>query len=145
MTTLPSLCIFLNHPLVLPGCAPWNKFPYKCQSSDQHQIIAQSVWLIQDEGGGRAQYYIVLLKKKIIPVSSGRSSSLFRKKRFMLDEKFQRNTSKFAIFYIYKNPKLLFPFLFFVILAQSVWCGMMAVVRTFNSIIFLPSVLIRKN
>ena len=28
---------------------------------------------------------------------------------FVLDEKFQRNASKFAIFYIYKNPKLLFP------------------------------------
>ena len=29
----------------------------------------------------------------------------------MLDEKFQRNASKFAIFYIYENPKLLFPFI----------------------------------
>ena len=29
---------------------------------------------------------------------------------FVLDEKFQRNASKFAIFYIYENPKLLFPF-----------------------------------
>ena len=28
----------------------------------------------------------------------------------MLDEKFQQNHSKFAIFYIYENPKLLFPF-----------------------------------
>ena len=28
----------------------------------------------------------------------------------MLDEKFQQNASKFAIFYIYENPKLLFPF-----------------------------------
>ena len=30
--------------------------------------------------------------------------------RFVLDEKFQQNASKFAIFYIYENPKLLFPF-----------------------------------
>ena len=29
---------------------------------------------------------------------------------FVLNEKFQRNASKFAIFYIYENPKLLFPF-----------------------------------
>ena len=32
------------------------------------------------------------------------------KKRFMLDEKFQQNASKFAIFYNYENLKLLFPF-----------------------------------
>ena len=30
--------------------------------------------------------------------------TLFRKKRLMLDEKFQRNASKFAIFYVYENP-----------------------------------------
>ena len=30
--------------------------------------------------------------------------SLFGKIRFMLDEKFLRNASKFAIFYIYKKP-----------------------------------------
>ena len=35
---------------------------------------------------------------------------LFRNKRFMLDEMTQRSTWKFAIFYVYKNPKLLFPF-----------------------------------
>ena len=38
--------------------------------------------------------------------------SLFRKNRFRLDEKFQQNASKFAVFYIYENPKLLF--LFFI-------------------------------
>ena len=32
--------------------------------------------------------------------------SLFRKKKFMLDEKFQCSASKFAIFYTYENPKL---------------------------------------
>ena len=32
--------------------------------------------------------------------------------RFVLDKKFQRNASKFAIFYVYENPKLLFPFSF---------------------------------
>ena len=36
--------------------------------------------------------------------------ALFRKKRFMLDEKFQQIASTFAIYYIYENPKLLFPF-----------------------------------
>ena len=38
------------------------------------------------------------------------SISLLPILRFMLDEKFQWNASKFAIFYMYKNPKLLFPF-----------------------------------
>ena len=28
---------------------------------------------------------------------------------FVIDEKFQQNASKFAIFYIYESPKLLFP------------------------------------
>ena len=36
--------------------------------------------------------------------------SLFRNKRFMLDEMTWQNASKFAIFYIYENPKLIFPF-----------------------------------
>ena len=35
---------------------------------------------------------------------------LFRKKMLMLDEKLQRNASKFAIFYVYENPKLDFSF-----------------------------------
>ena len=30
--------------------------------------------------------------------------------KFVLDEKFQQNASKVAIFYIYENPKMLFPF-----------------------------------
>ena len=29
---------------------------------------------------------------------------------FVLNEKFQRNTSNYAIFYIHENPKLFFPF-----------------------------------
>ena len=36
--------------------------------------------------------------------------TLFRNKRFMLDEMTQRNASKFVIFYIYQNPMLLFQF-----------------------------------
>ena len=32
----------------------------------------------------------------------------------MLDEKFQQNTSKFAMFYLYENQKLIFPFF--------IWC-----------------------
>ena len=36
--------------------------------------------------------------------------SLLRNKKFMLDEMTRRNASKFAIFYIYENPKLLLPF-----------------------------------
>ena len=45
-------------------------------------------------------------------VLAGRFSALFRKKRFMLDKMFQRNASKFAIFYMYENSNLLF--LFFI-------------------------------
>ena len=37
-------------------------------------------------------------------------TSLFRNKRFMLDEMTWLKASKFAIFYIYENTKLLFPF-----------------------------------
>ena len=36
------------------------------------------------------------------------SCTLFRKTRFMLDEKFQRNTSKLSIFYKYEKPKVAF-------------------------------------
>ena len=36
--------------------------------------------------------------------------ALFRNKKFILDEMTRRNASKFAIFYIYENPKFLFPF-----------------------------------
>ena len=35
---------------------------------------------------------------------------LFGNKRFMLDEMTKQNVSKFAIFYIYKSPKLTFSF-----------------------------------
>ena len=38
--------------------------------------------------------------------------ALFRNKSFMLNEMTRRNASKFAIFYIYENPKLLFHFSF---------------------------------
>ena len=37
-------------------------------------------------------------------------SHLFRNKKFVLNEMFQRIASKFAIFYVYENPKLLFSF-----------------------------------
>ena len=36
--------------------------------------------------------------------------TLFKNMWFLFDEMTKRNTSKFAIFNIYKNPKLLFPF-----------------------------------
>ena len=38
--------------------------------------------------------------------------TLFRNKRFALNELFQRNASKFAIFYIYENPCSFFRFSF---------------------------------
>ena len=48
---------------------------------------------INDTHHGNCKYFWALL-----PISE-----------FVLDKKFQQNASKFAIFYIYKNPKLLFP------------------------------------
>ena len=50
--------------------------------------------------------------------------ALFRKKKFMLDEMFQQNASKFGIFYIYENPKLLFPFfiLCYFIFSPNEYC-----------------------
>ena len=50
--------------------------------------------------------------------------SLFRNERFMLDEMTGRNASKFAIFYIYEDPKLLFSFcvtLFFCLINAQVY------------------------
>ena len=37
-------------------------------------------------------------------------SNSSKKQRFILDEKFQQNASKFATFYMYEIPKLLFRF-----------------------------------
>ena len=49
------------------------------------------------------------------------SITLFRKKRFMLDEKFHRKASKFAILYTKsENPKLLFPFFISCYLDQAI-------------------------
>ena len=43
--------------------------------------------------------------------------SLFRNKRFMLDEMFQQNASKFSILLEYKNPRsFIFVFFYFVLL-----------------------------
>ena len=55
---------------------------------------------------------IIFLRGRDIS-SSNISFHSSEKKRFMLDEKFQRNTSKFAIFHIlYGSPKFLFLFSF---------------------------------
>ena len=67
--------------------------------------------------------FLIQVFKKISPwalktchhrVTQSRNTSnrkpLFRNERFMLDEMTWQNTSKFVIFYIYENPKLLFPF-----------------------------------
>ena len=50
--------------------------------------------------------------------------TLFRNKKFILNSLPQRNASKFAIFYEYENPKLLFPFhatLFFSLMNALVY------------------------
>ena len=49
-------------------------------------------------------------KKKSPEKKESTCTTILPISEFVLDEKFQRNTSKFAIFYIYENPKLLFPF-----------------------------------
>ena len=51
--------------------------------------------------------------------------ALFRNKRFMLDEMFQRNASKFAIFLEYENPCSFFHFvlLFFSLMNALVYIG----------------------
>ena len=54
-------------------------------------------------------YYFVFFRQNVLILFT---NSLFRNKRFMLDEMSQWNASKFAIFYTYENWKLLF--LFFV-------------------------------
>ena len=53
-----------------------------------------------------ATQYTIIEKNSAICIGI----TLFRKKRFMLDDKLQLNASKFAMFYIYKNPELPFPF-----------------------------------
>ena len=40
------------------------------------------------------------------------ADSLFRNKRFALNKMFQRNASKFSIFYVYENPRSFFRFSF---------------------------------
>ena len=46
-----------------------------------------------------------------LSIADRSGESLLPISEFVLDEKFQRKASKFAIFYIlYENPKLLFPF-----------------------------------
>ena len=44
--------------------------------------------------------------------SSSSAAPLFRNKRFALNEMFQQNASKFAIFYVYENPYSFFRFSF---------------------------------
>ena len=46
-------------------------------------------------------------------------NTLFRNKRFMLDEIVQRNASKFAIFLEYENPSIVFFVLHFMLLYFS--------------------------
>ena len=53
---------------------------------------------------------IQLSQKNTVRTKEGPKHSLLPTSGFVLNEKFQRNASKFAIFYIYENPKLLFPF-----------------------------------
>ena len=58
------------------------------------------------------------LKKYYCTINIFHTASLLPISGFVLDKKFQRNASKFAIFYlVYQNPKLLFPFF--------IWCNFM--------------------
>ena len=79
------------------------------QSSICHYIFMVIYFFLLCIGVGIKKYVDVVLAKMRKVITRTHSSE---KKRFMLDEKFQRNASKFAIFYIYEYPKLLF--LFFI-------------------------------
>ena len=59
--------------------------------------------------------YILYLQKEIT-----NNSTLFRNKRFMLDEMFQRNASKCAIILEYENPHIFT--LFFPLMNALRWC-----------------------
>ena len=63
--------------------------------------------------------------------------TLFRNKRFRLDEMAQQNASKFAIFYIHENLKLPFPF--FILYYFIFKSPMTNVWRLLNPTIFLSS------
>ena len=68
--------------------------------------------LSRDERGlvGPCVYFwAYTMTRSTTPVAD---SPLLPISEFVLDEKFQQNASKFAIFYIYENPRLLF--LFFI-------------------------------
>ena len=56
------------------------------------------------------EYLPVKIKFRNGAVHYNKTNTLFRNKRFMLDEMTWQNASKFAIFYVYENPKMLFPF-----------------------------------
>ena len=68
----------------------------------------------------------VFWEKKISDGCAVLSTPLLPISEFVLDKKFQRNASEFAIFYIYKNPKLHFLFsfratLFFLLMNAPVY------------------------
>ena len=58
--------------------------------------------------------------------------SLFRNKMFALNEMFQRNASKFAIFYVKENPRSFFPFSFRATLYFSLMNALVYVTGTFR-------------
>ena len=66
--------------------------------------LTRSIWLNTLRSQQQSCKLLALWKKAF-------GHSLFIKKRFMLDEKLKQNASKFVIFHIYKNPKLIFDFM----------------------------------
>ena len=57
-------------------------------------------------------YLELYIRLEAYPKKSYTTRSLLPISEFVLDEMLQQTASKFAIFYIYENPKL--PFLFFI-------------------------------
>ena len=72
--------------------------------------IAKTMYQAMEKAGASPEEMARVMAQALADSGASRKCPLFRQKRFMLDEKFQRNASKFAIIYMYKNPKLLFPF-----------------------------------
>ena len=60
--------------------------------------------------------------------SSALVISLFRNKSLVLDEKFQQNASKFAIFLAYENPS----FSIFILYSQKIWQILKLFTRSFH-------------
>ena len=73
--------------------------------------------------GGNGGHFLFKASKKVNSLGHLKVNdhSLFRKKRFMLNEMFQKNASKFAIFFRYENPHSFFISCCFIFSLRMPW------------------------